>query len=237
MQLRIMNEVGSDEFRNYIVDVKRGVFRSIPDLNTDRYSYEYYTKCEVSDNLNGIETRLELAKYLDKQFSANSIERASIIGDPGIWTWIAYHWLDFLSPERNGIRRFKEYYSYVYIPSYRRSYRHLIAAAYLLYTALGEAESRLFLECNIDEHNDYVEQLASSGYIISNHSIIRAAHTLYWDYSKNRPKRGGQTRHKPGTLRRFTSVLSQLEMNYDIFSADENDILNLLPSEFDKWKS
>lgn len=149
MQLRIMNEVGTDEFKDYILDIKRGIIRGIPDLNTERYSYEYYTKCEVPDNLSGIDTRLKLAKYLDNLFSVNSIESDSIIGTPGIWTWLAYHWLAFLSTEKNGGKKFKEYYSYVYIPSYRRSYRHLIAAAYQLYKALTETKSLLFLECKI----------------------------------------------------------------------------------------
>jgi hypothetical protein len=237
MKLKVMNIAGIKAFQEYLSKLKSDGTLEKPDYNTGEYSYEYGKECVMLDDINPISTRMQLAQYLDKVFTENSIHRSEVIGDRGLWTWLSYAWFDRLAPKDAGFRKVKEYYSYVYVPSYRRSYRHSIASAYLLYTGLGESLSRLFLECDINEHNDFVEQLASSGYIVSNKSIIEAAHLLYWDSVSGKAKRGSQTRNKTGTLRRFISVLGQLEINYDIYTATSEEILNLLPSEFDKWKS
>ena len=231
-----MNNAGISVFRTYLDELKKDGAVKKPSLNTAEFSYEYAKGCSVVEDINSIGTRMQLAKYLDGVFTASSIQRSEVIGDSGLWTWLSYVWFDRFAPSREGLRKVKEYYSYVYVPTYRRSYRHSIASAYLLYTGLGESLSKLFLECDVNEHNDFVEQLASSGYIISNSSIIEAAHRLYWDSLSGKPKRGAQTRGKPGTLRRLTSVLGQLEINYDIYTATPDELLDLLPSEFDRWK-
>ena len=206
-------------------------------MNSEDFSVEYIKVCEITDDIGFLKTRTELAKYIDEIFTKNSIQRSEIVGNPGVWTWLSYAWFDRIAPKIDGFRRVKEISSYVYVQSYRRSYRHIIASAYQLYTSLGSSLSKLFLECEINKHNDFVEQLASSGYIVSNRSIIEAAHKLYWDSQNERPKLGAQNRGKPGTLRRFKDVLGRLEINFDIYTASLDQILDLLPTEFKRWKT
>ena len=236
MQIRVMNENGINRFKASIEEISEGIIKRLPNLDTPEFSIEYSKQCNVIDSLSGFTTRMQFAQYMSGIFDESYIDRSEILGNIGFWTWLAYHWFEDLTPKVNDKLKPKKYYSYVYLKSYWRSYRHLVAAAYLIYSFLGEDYSKLFLQCNLTEHNDYVEQLASSGYIISNKEIIAASHYLYWDEINGRPKRGGQTRSKPGTLRRFTGVLGQFEMNYDIFTSKREDILSLLPKEFDKWK-
>lgn len=232
-----MSSAGEAAFKDYLDALKEDASTNKPDLNTDDYSFEYMKSCPVPDDISSIRTRMELGELIAETFSERSISRSEIIGTGGVWTWLSYLWIERLTPFSGDTRKIREYYSYIYVPSYRRSYRHLIAFPYLLFTSLGGNLSKLFLECDLIEHNDYVEQLASSNYIISDPAIIEAAHKLYWNEQEGKPKRGAQTRGKPGTLRRFTRVLGQLELNFDIYSESWKDILELLPNEFDKWKS
>jgi hypothetical protein len=65
---------------------------------------------------------------------------------------------------------------------------------------------------------------------------MAAAATLYFDYKKNKPKFGAIPKNKPGTLYRFIDVIQQLDLNYDLYSMSRDEILDLLPQEFNKWK-
>jgi hypothetical protein len=40
----------------------------------------------------------------------------------------------------------------------------------------------------------------------------------------------------PGTLLRFIDIIQQLDLTYDLYSMSGEEILALLPPEFDKWK-
>jgi len=40
----------------------------------------------------------------------------------------------------------------------------------------------------------------------------------------------------PGTLYRFIDVVQQLGLTYDLYSMTGDQILQLLPSEFDRWR-
>lgn len=236
MNLRVMSSAGEAKFEKYLNSLKQDANLTKPNLNIKEYSDEYLKPCQVPDNISNINTRMELGETIARIFNDYSISRAEIIGNRGVWTWLAYLWIERLTPLNGESRKIRGYYSYIYVPSYRRSYRHLVAFPYLLFTKLGKNLSKLFLECDLVEHNDFVEQLASSNFIISNKSVIEAAHILYWNEKEGKSKRGAQTRGKPGTLRRFTKVLGQLELNFDIYSESSNKILELLPGEFDKWK-
>ena len=117
-----------------------------------------------------------------------------------------------------------------------RRYRHLVATPYVLFTTHGSHDSRLILHGEVYTEGDYVEQLASTRFIVSSRGVIGAATELYWDAAHNAPKKGAQTRKKPGTLTRFVKVLGQLDLTYDVAEMSARDIIDLLPSEFNVWK-
>jgi hypothetical protein len=96
----------------------------------------------------------------------------------------------------------------------------------------------LFLNGPLDELPDFTEQLSSRLELITNRAIVEAATQLYFDLQNERPKRGAaSTKRKPGTLRRFVDLMRQLDLTYDLYSLDHNELLKLLPKEFDLWHS
>jgi hypothetical protein len=44
-------------------------------------------------------------------------------------------------------------------------------------------------------------------------------------------------KNSPGTLLRFINIIQQLDLTYDLYSLGGEEILALLPPEFDKWKN
>ncbi|GAB4476624.1 MAG: hypothetical protein OHK0044_22590 [Burkholderiaceae bacterium] len=51
------------------------------------------------------------------------------------------------------------------------------------------------------------------------------------------PKPGASAIDRPGSVRRFVRVLQQLDLTYDIHGMSGKAIVDLLPPEFDVWKT
>lgn len=233
--LRVLTEEGVQKFRDYIQSVKNNPEQICPDLNTEAFSQEFTPKVEIDENIS-FSTRMDLAKYLVERFENAGIRREDVIGrgKEGLWSWLAYIWFDRITDGKTKIR---ETARYICSSDYTDYYRHYVAASYYISSLLGESNSRLFLHSPSHEHNDFIEQFASRQYIISYPDLVETAHTLYWDISRNSPKRGAQSREKTGNHRRFVKMIGQLELTYDIYSMRPDEILRLLPAEFDEWKN
>lgn len=232
VKLRALNQRGIDEFRGYIQSLKQGLSVSCPDLNAESYSFEYHPALEIDEN-KVFQTRTEMGKYLAESFSQAEIKREDILDSLGLWTWLAYIWFNQIT---EGGNRLRETARYVCSRDYRDYYRHSVAFAYSVYSLHGEENSRLFLDTKLYILSDFVEQIASREYIISSPNLVKAIRTLYWDSSGNGIKRGATDRHRQGNIRRFIKIIDQIDLTYDIYVTPEK-IINLLPKEFDVWRS
>ena len=65
---------------------------------------------------------------------------------------------------------------------------------------------------------------------------MEAAHLLYISKLESKPKYGAIAKNKAGTVYRFIDVIQQLDLNYDLYSMTGEEVLQLLPAEFSKWK-
>jgi hypothetical protein len=74
--------------------------------------------------------------------------------------------------------------------------------------------------------------------LITNPRLVCALDRLYYSLSESggAPKRGATTRTRPGNLRRFIEVFWQFHLTYDLYAMTDEDILNLLPTEFNRWR-
>ena len=95
----------------------------------------------------------------------------------------------------------------------------------------------MFLSTPLPIESKVHHELATRQSLITNRGIIEATHMLYYDESTDKPKRGVIVKkNKPGTLYRFIDVIQQLDLNYDLYSMSGEEVLELLPTEFNKWK-
>jgi len=235
-EIRILTDKGTELFTDYIMEVKENPTKAPPieKLGHQPWSVEFTPHIEV-ENLS-ITTRMELGKYLADLFEANNVYRQDILIIPGLWSWLALLWFDYLCPLEDGSRKVLEPSKYVCSSHYTDYYRHLVAAPYDLYCLHGE-NSRLFLHTSLNIHGDFIEQYASRQKIITNKALIEALDCLYWDLELNCPKRGAQSRKRAGNFRRFQSFIKQIELTYDLHAMSSGEITKLLPAEYDSWKS
>ncbi len=85
---------------------------------------------------------------------------------------------------------------------------------------------------------EMIEQIASRLEYISCRAVLEALDRLYLDDTRDveRLKPGATSRTRGGALGRFITFLEQIAMTYDLYGMTGENILDLLPPEFDEWK-
>jgi len=230
---------GEQKFREYIHNLKTNPLCQCPDLNREPFSKEFSSVISI-DETRKFNSKQELAEYLQNCFTGADLKREGVLPQNGMWTWLAYIWFDQFAPITNPAtpeRDIKEDAKYICSSHYRDYYRHLVSGPYIIYSLHGADNSNIFLYSRVNEHNDFIEQFASRQFIISHKNIVEAIRRLYFDCQSGQPKRGAQSRTRRGNIRRFVSVIQQFELTYDIYTMSADGILNLLPPEFNGWKT
>jgi hypothetical protein len=201
-------------------------------LTEDGLSRELVVEVDVAPEV--FNSKLEMMRYLNQALAA--VPREELDTDVGIWGWLTLYYFQQLAPVRAGGHR-KLLAEELYIPSphYQRKYRHLLIGPYIMYRQFEE-KARLFLSAHLYVWSDVEEQFVGVQDMTRMRGAIEAADLLYFDPKTGGPKRGITNRKKGGTIRRLRAVIQQLDLTYDVHSLSGEDMLRLLPSEFDRYK-
>lgn len=202
------------------------------------FSEQYSDETEediLIDTEKRFENRFEFGRYLFGLFGHQHLER-----DTGLLSWLALLYFDQICDQKGKNGKLKILSKYRYIPEVensRRFYRHLVLTPLLLWQRMEE--DAVFLLSNpLYESSDAVEQLVSRQDFISNPNAIAAARALYYDDKKSRPRTGAFTNSKAGNAKRLVrDIIPQLSINYDMYMMSTDNILELLPDEFENWKT
>ena len=234
MYLNSFNIEGINEFRTQIQEIKSGS-RSKIDLtilSNEKLVIPFATEIEIEKLDFG--NKREISKYLSEKLKLKN--NKSLYYDIGLWTWLSVFYFDLLCPtDKNGNINVKAEARYILADprNWTRYYRHLLACPARLYCELEDL-SQAFLESPIHIWGDFHEQLTAYQSIATNKSLIKTANVLYWDYSNGRLKKGSGSKGA-GSPRRFSDVVGQFELTFDLNAMGSPDILTLFPSEFKKW--
>ncbi|MGC8742849.1 MAG: hypothetical protein ACP5T0_03080 [Verrucomicrobiia bacterium] len=233
MKIRILNNSGIQRFKEYINNLRSGYKDDNPNLKSDVYSTDYEINLEI-DCFKRFETRLDIGAYLSELFKNHNIKKNEVVGKgtEGLWTWLAYIWFDQITNNKSKICRFDRY---ICNQSWNRYYVHLIFGAYYIYESLGRERAKLFLSTPPYILHDINDHLACYQYIVGYPNIVDVAIKLYWDEKNNKVKTGIGNKERPGYIRRFPKIIRQLQLNYDLYSMPTENILKLLPPEYDNW--
>lgn len=236
-EMRYFNEAGRARWNEWLIllrddsslDFPEGLLTN-PDL-TRRAPGAANVEAFIFDS------KYELAKRLSPMIAIVRKERFPAERWPGLWDWLAAFHFDSICPTiDSGMRSIREHARYYLASDYKRRYRHRIFGPVDLYTRLGDS-SRLLIHGEPATVSDWEEQTASRYQISSNKGIADALYRLYWDETKGAPKRGAApNKRTPGTLRRFSDLVQQLDRTYDLVSVQADAILDLLPKEFGKFR-
>ncbi len=170
-----------------------------------------------------------------------AFDLTEISSDVGFWSALALLWFDNLCPpDASGNRSPKREYMYILSSDYRHHYRHLVRSPWYLVRE-HDAASRFLLispreqKYPLSVHGEILEQFGGRQHVLASRKIIRAANKLYFDEKRQRP-RSGAAGNRRGSARRFGIVLRQLDLTYDPECMSVPDIIDLLPTEFDRWR-
>lgn len=236
---RKLNDAGLARFTEYLKRISSGEPLDPPwHLLTDDDSSEALMgTAEVESQ--SFPTKLAAARYLNERLGR--LDRVEVDNNVGLWTWLSLFYFNEVCPAGpHGVRKPGEIVRHVLSQHAQKYYRHLLAGPCRL-LQIHKQNARIFLYGEVPVHGDFSEQLASRMQFISNPPLIEAVDRLYYDPSSSngdaKPKRGALTRTRPGNLRRFVTVMQQFDLTYDMYAMTSDQILALLPDEFDRWRS
>ena len=234
MKARRLNEYGLDEFRRFVSDLRNGGSMNTPTglLSSEASSEHVDINLELDDTVFG--SRYELGVWLTDRLDEEAA--GHLVGDAGFWSALALYWFDQLCPvKQGGTRKPAMVYNYILSENYNHRPRHAIYTTWQLVSQYGQ-DARFMLSKELPVRGELIEQIMARQYYMGCDGVMRAASKLYYDDEKKTFKKGAAARSTPGCVSRFISWLQQLEINYDLYSMSPDALIDLMPSEFDKFK-
>ena len=234
MKMRKLNKTGIKEFERFIGNLRNSGQQNTPDyLLTDPATsepLEWKIELEKGEFAN----RYELGVFLTEKLK--DIDTHKIMGDSYFWSTLALYWFDELCPiKSDGSRVVRELASYVLSESYKNRSRHAVYTTWQLVEHYGQS-ARFLLSRELPKRGEIIEQLMARQYFMSCDGVMKTASKLYYDEARKTFKKGSAARTSPGCIARYVNWLQQLEINYDLFSISSDDLLGLMPKEFDRFK-
>lgn len=183
----------------------------------------------------GFVSRYELGAYLVDRLAPLGF--ATIAFDMGLWDWLTLFWFDVIAPrDADGRRSIREPARYSQDAQSRRWSRHVVRMSWLSVHNHGE-HARFFLSTPLSVHTDVIEQIAGQQELFGSSAALALADRLYRDPETGGVRRGTSSKTAAGVPRRLTRFMKQIRMTYDPDLMSVDQLLGLLPQEFEVWKS
>ena len=245
VQLRRFIPRGLDRASEVLDRVRQGDPADFDELLTDeRYSTPFTPSVEVE--IRDFQTRREVGASLSAAFEAVGVDDRDIAEDYDMWSWLA---MRYIAPKNEGervdLRRHADI-AYVFNPKRetgqnlrRARWRNFMKLSYYTYRQHGE-RAWLMLDQGPRTLGQFAMRLAQAEELFRATGIVHLAHMLYADRATGRVKPDSMASQRstatPGSLPRLIDVLNQLYMNYDVYGMQAERLIELLPSEFDKFR-
>ena len=244
MKIRKFTEQGHQEYKN----LYREIFESIKNKNGNiKKGYTKNLKKKIkSMQENFLTNSIDIGasqEIKNKNFKSaydlgvcldNALRDLSYIkiqNDAALWDWIALFFFDQIFTEK--MRGFSEY-RYILNDDWRFIFRHLTRTPWWCVQYYGEPSKLLLCE-EPYKSIDWLEQFIKNREIREFKTSLELCYTMYFDKKTNSYK-PGTSKGKQGGLHRLRDKLNQYFCIYDLWHMELNDIIKLLPKEFDRYK-
>lgn len=229
-ELRVFNVAGSLAYENlFSLEDKSG----IPELAQEMARDPSLT-IEI---LNGVNlpiprSRLELATLLAPIIGIGSLHENES-RNPDFWNWLAARLMADVLADSTKVGDRKRWF---YTPGPRTEYRNIFASAYLTFSMFqDDPKSVMGLLCqDLGGWSELLEQVLATRALAGSVGL-QLASALYFDPATglNKPGHGSKG---AGSARRLVAFLNQVRLTVDIKSMSVEELLLLLPPEFDNFK-
>ncbi|MEW6286709.1 MAG: hypothetical protein AB1509_10820 [Chloroflexota bacterium] len=236
MKLGRLTKLGVERFGLFLDELKSNPSATFPKELLSSPAYFETIDDEIEIMPYKFKSRWDVANYLYSLISNSSL--FDVERDIPFWVGLTAFYFDVLCPPDNeGNRKVKEWSRYIPEPAnYKRYYRHLLLGPYLIYRAHSDRPERaMALLCSAPHIlSEVYEQFAAYQELVTNPAIIELVTRLYYDPKTQMLKRGASDKG-PGSPRRLVTVLQQFDLTWDLYAATADEILKLLPIEFEKF--
>jgi len=234
MLARRLTTEGIEQFDTFLVSLKTEPSLDAPMELLTGSATSAPVDAEVDAEPRDLHSRLEVAEHLNRILKQDA---TNLRTDAGFWTWLALRWFETLCPTHGGKWQPGDRSRWIAdLEDPRKSCRHFLAGPYQVFRAHRDDPTRaLSLLCGPPQQQGLlVTLIASRPSLVTCRAVVGAATRLYYDSSKGR-NRTGLTGKGPGSPRRFADILSQLDLTWDLHSLTTEELLALLPAEFDEF--
>lgn len=238
MKLGRLTPLGSELFGDFINNIRKASLTVMPKELLSSAPYFEMIDEEIEVMPRKFETRFDMAKYLESLIRTSGLR--NVEQDSGFWESLTAFYFDLLCPLDNNKER-KVGAREKYIPEvdrYDRYYKHLLLGSYLVYRAHSTRPERaISLLCKPPHvSDDLYENIAGRQELVSNPAVVEIATSLYYNPQTKNIKPGGGGKG-PGSPRRLATILNQFDLTWDLYSATADELMRILPQEFDKFRN
>ena len=234
-KFRKLNDQGLDEFKTWLLD---GGPDPLPTDLLESPEYSTMTEFTFSTDLPELPNRYEFGKHLVKLL--DHVPHLEIENDIKFWSSLALKWFESISAvDKAGYRILRDVTRYVLKLNWH-DYRHLVRTPWLMYR-MHQKYSKIFLmpfrvePTPLAVTNEILNDFGSRATLLRNKPLVKLYYKLYYDENNDRFKPGFQSKGKGGSSRTGV-IVRQLALTHDIESMKENQIFDILPREFERWK-
>jgi len=237
MKVRRLNSTGINRMIDFLDSLKSDNPQKYPEeiLTSKETSEETEVEVEIDEKI-VFENRFEIGKYFFEKLGEAGF--SNIEADKGLWAWLSLVYFEQLCPKnKSGKHEPREQARWIPDPNnFRKYYRHLLAGPFRIYKAHSDQP-----ECTLSVlqgkpgvPGEIAEQISASQEYITNREILKLATSLYIDPENKTAKRGSGGKGG-GAPRRLTFILNQFDLVWDLYSMTSEDLLKLMPQEFNKF--
>ena len=247
-RLHELTDDGISVAKAWLSTLRDGLPIPFPDTVLTSLPYAQPVEPEIHIEKREFNSRRDAGMYFVRRLAP--LGRARVIDNPHLWSWLGMFYFDtVVDKDSSGNAKLGRDPDIAYIidpnPGAQagrgetRRYAHRLMLAYDIYSQHNE-KAWFMLDEPVNSLSRFTLRLASAPELFRSEGIVPLAHLLYADPNSRKLKQGvtatSLATALPGSQPRLISVLDQLYMTYDVYGMSAEQLLPLLPSEFDRFK-
>ncbi|MFK8331863.1 hypothetical protein M2D63_017805 [Pseudomonas sp. BJa5] len=237
LQLLALTPQGIDQMRIWLDQIRQTPNTPIPQQLLMSSTFNELRGSPIPADLfasEAFETKLQLAKAIDRAIKAAGLKEESLETDQGFWSWLTLRFAHKFIGTKGQIG---EHALWIFEPgNWRKVYRQKMAPLWLAYRAHRDDPDRLkaVLGTPVNKTGEVFEQMMSRQWIVLSPGIMTLVTKLYFDEEQGALKKGSGGKGA-GAPRRLSTVLDQLALTYDIEDLSWDALAQMLPNDFRKF--
>lgn len=239
-----LTDLGIESAKDYLQALREDKRIPLPDSLLTAPDYATPIEPEVYVEKRTFCNRRQAAEYLAPRLGCIGTER--VLGNHRLWSWLGMFYFDtVVRKDADGKPLVgSNDVQFVIDPTAqgrgeRRRFAHRLMLAYEIYFHHCE-NAWYMLDEPVNSLTHFTDRFVGKPETFRSEGIIQLAHLLYADPNERKLKAdiagGGGNQRPAGGVVRLIDVLDQLYMNYDVYGMSPEQILPLLPPEFDRFK-